>query len=143
MTLADCQLGTLDAAVASNATAQDRTTRYVYDDLGRQRFVIAADNASVSETLYDALGQVSERRQFGTPFTLDPTLNYRESELAGIRGSAAVGDGTTRGEAYTYDAAGRLLTTTDAARYAQINTYDAVGNLLSFTAENGNTWTYT
>jgi len=36
-----------------------------------------------------------------------------------------VGDGITRGEKYSHDRAGRLLTTTDAAAFTETNEYNA------------------
>ena len=142
MALTDYKQATLDAAVAAHTSAQDRTSRLVYDNVGRLRFTMGADG-SLSETVYDALGQVTETRQFGTFFTFDPTKNYLDSDLATLRGSAAVGDGVTRGEKYTYDEAGRLINTMDAGNYNQSSTYDGVGNRLTSTDKNGNTWTYT
>jgi YD repeat-containing protein len=69
-----------------------------------------------------------------------------DAYLTGLRADRMVGDGVTRGEKYTYDAAGRVLTTTDvptdAQSYVETNVYDGLGNRISFTDKNGNNWTY-
>src|SRR5262249_16245452 len=54
----------------------------------------------------------------------------------------AVGDSITRGEKYSYDRAGRLLTTTDAAAFTETNEYNALGDKTSFIDKNGAQWRY-
>jgi YD repeat-containing protein len=53
-----------------------------------------------------------------------------------------VGDSITRGEKYSYDRVGRLLTTTDAAAFTETNEYNALGDKTSFIDKNGHGWTY-
>ena len=91
--------------------ANDRTTTYVHDAAGRLRFEINPD-LSFRETVYDALDQVTQTRQFD--FTLSGNVPRTEAEMVALRGNRAVGDGVTRGQAHTYDAAGRLTSTIDA-----------------------------
>src|SRR5581483_8548040 len=43
---------------------------------------------------------------------------------------------------FTYDAAGRRVSSTDAEGYSERYAYDALGNKISFTNKNGATWTY-
>lgn len=50
--------------------------------------------------------------------------------------------GYTATNTYTYDYAGRLLTSTDALGYTVSNTYDMLGNKLTATDQGGNTTTY-
>ncbi len=51
-------------------------------------------------------------------------------------------DGYTATNTYTYDYAGRLLTSTDALGYTVSNTYDMLGNKLTSTDQEGNTTAY-
>lgn len=128
-----------ELAGAVETSVLDRTTAFAYDRLGRERFVIAADGA-VAETLYDALGRVTERRRFDT---IPPASIARtEQALTAWRGTRAVGDGVTRGEKYTYDARDRIRTTTDARGFVETSEYDALGDRISFTNKNSHTWTY-
>src|SRR5262249_36202312 len=108
--ISDLSRESVDQAVGALAgNARNRTTRIAYDATGRERFVVAADG-TLSEMQYDAFGQLTETRRFfdvivagGTPVT--------ETALAGLVGQRKVGDGSTRGERYTYDTVGRLHTT--------------------------------
>jgi len=124
-------------AVANNAF--NRSTRFAYDKIGRQRFVVAADG-SFSETVYDALGQVTEVRRFALPIASNTVIS--EEGLSNRRSMLKVGDGETRGERYTYDKLGQLRTTTDAKNFVESYTYDAFGNRSSFTDKEGKTWNY-
>jgi YD repeat-containing protein len=139
MALSNYQKTTLDSAVAANASAADRTTSFVYDAEGRVRFIVAPDN-TLSETLYDAAGRVLEQRRFD--LTVSASTPLTEAALVGRRANRQVGDGVTRGQKFTYDAAGELLTTTDALGNVQTNTYDKLGNLASSTDGRGATWQY-
>jgi len=126
-----------------------RVTQYAYDRVGRQRFVVDADG-SFGETVYNALGQVSETREFDLSVTA--TTPITSDGLSTLRGSRVVGDGVTRGVSYLYDRSGHLLTSTDAGsvdptsgalvRHAETYTYDALGNRKTFTDKNGATWDY-
>jgi YD repeat-containing protein len=135
--LASYTQATLDAAVSPNA--QDRTMAVVYDVAGRQRFVIGPDGA-LSETVYDALGRVSETRQFD--LRVSATTERTEAALSARRAGRMVGDGVTRGEKYTYDRAGRVLTTTDAKGFVETHAYNALGDKLSYTNKNADKWSY-
>jgi YD repeat-containing protein len=134
MALSDFGKATLDSATTTNASAQDRTTRFVYDAVGRQRFAVGADG-SLSEKVYDALGRIKESRQFD--LLLSNTTPRTEDALSARRAGRAVGDSITRGEKYSYDLAGRLLTTTDAAAFTETNEYNALGDKISFIDKNG------
>ncbi|MBX3604597.1 MAG: hypothetical protein KF788_04970 [Piscinibacter sp.] len=137
------QLGAFDDAAinaAVVASAQDRKTAMYYDAGGRQRFTVGADDA-FGETLYDALDRVTESRQFDFKVTL-AAGDRSEAKLQTLRGSHAVGDGSTRGETYDYDAGGRRIGLTDAAGFSESLAYDALGNLRSRVDKKGNTWTY-
>lgn len=140
--LADFSKATLDTATQSAASnPANRKTELVYDAAGRQRFAVAADGA-LGETVYDALGQVIETRQFD--LRVDPQTPRTEAALAQVRAQRSVGDGVrlTRGEKYTYDRAGRVLSTTDANGNADLNVYNGLGDRTSYRNRNGATWTY-
>jgi YD repeat-containing protein len=139
MALPDFGRATLDSATTANASPQDRTTRLVYDAVGRQRFAMGADG-SLSENVYDALGRIKESRQFD--LLLSNTTPRTEDALSARRAGRAVGDGKTRGEKYGYDRAGRLLTTTDAAAFTETNEYNALGDKTGFADKNGAKWRY-
>lgn len=138
--LANYSKATLDSTVDATAIANDsqnRTTRFAYDVAGRMRFVVAADG-SLSERVYDALGQVTQRRQFDLIVSASTQLaSITDAYLIGRRADRKVGDGVTRGETYSYDLAGRLLTTTDAAGHSEMSTYDGLGNRITFIDKNG------
>jgi YD repeat-containing protein len=139
MALADFGKATLDSATTANASAQDRTTRFVYDAVGRQRFAVGADG-SLSERVYDALGRIKESRQLD--LLLSNTTPRTEDALSARRAGRAVGDGKTRGEKYGYDRAGRLLTTTDAVAFTDTNEYNALGDKTAFIDKSGAKWRY-
>jgi YD repeat-containing protein len=136
--LADYALATITGAVT--LSARDRTTAFVHDAVGRQRFTIAADGA-LSETVYDALGRVRETRSFD--IRLSSTTAISEAALSERRAGRTVGDGVTRGEKYSYDKTGRLLSTTDAKGYVESYEYNGLGNRESYTNKTGHKWGYT
>src|SRR6185369_2792535 len=118
---------------ATNAT-NDRTTHFVYDVLGQQRFVIRADG-SFTESVYDALGRVSEQRAFGS-------TALTESALSTLRANHGVGDGVTRGQIFNYDSLGRVTSTTDAMGFTQSQTYNALGQRTTMTDALGAQWSF-
>ncbi|MBB6091183.1 YD repeat-containing protein [Povalibacter uvarum] len=136
----------LDAAVHPGDL--DRVTSFVYDSAGRRRFTVAADGA-LSETVYDALGQIEEQRRFALTIPVQATppgsapVTPTEAQLVMVRGARAVGDAMmTRGEKYSYDASGRVLSTTDALGFTQSQTYNALGDRITFRNKNGHEWDY-
>jgi YD repeat-containing protein len=136
--LADYRASTIAGAVAT-ANGRDRTVELAYDAAGRLRFGVAADGA-VTETVYDAVGQVLETRAFAGRAGSD--VARTEAGLAAWRASLRVGDGTTRGEVLTYDRGGRVLTSTDALGSVESSTYNGLGERISRTDRNGAVWTY-
>lgn len=145
------ELSSFDKAALDEAVHPgdlDRVTSFVYDSAGRLRFTIAADGA-LSETVYDALGRIEEQRRFvltvpvqATPPGAAPAMPT-EAQLVMVRGGRAVGDAMfTRGEKHGYDAAGRVLSTTDALGYTQTQTYNALGDRITFKNKNGHEWDY-
>lgn len=98
--------GTPDASTAD-------TTRYVYDDVGRLRFVIDATGA-VSERLYDGNGLLHTVRQYlGTSYPIATLRNDRSPGLQAMTGWATRQDlGRTTRTDFDYDVRGLLATQT-------------------------------
>ena len=83
--------------------------------------------------------QVTQTRQFD--FRLPGNAPRTEAEMVALRGNRAVGDGVTRGQAHTYDAAGRLTSTVDALSNIERYEYDALGDRTRWIDKNGAGWT--
>jgi YD repeat-containing protein len=124
------------AALITANNTYDRITTNVFDADNRLRFVI--DPAGyVTETQYDALGQVLETLLYTTPIS---------TATAATVSAVAAAVSNQMSSAHTvsnaYDAAGHLLSTTDARGNTESYQYDALGNKKAFTNKAGNTWTY-
>ena len=72
----------IDAAVVADL-ANDRTTTHIYDAAGRLRFAVNPD-LSFRETVYDALNQVTQTRQFD--FNLSGNVPRTEADMVALRG---------------------------------------------------------
>lgn len=92
------------------------TTRYVYDDTGRLRFVIDATGA-VTERTYDGSGLLRTVRHYlGTSYGTGALRNDQSPNLKTIGAWAArQNPGLTTRTDFTYDARGLLATQTDWA----------------------------
>ncbi|XVN20898.1 hypothetical protein QZH46_10745 [Pseudomonas corrugata] len=134
-TLASFGDAALSVVVTLDAT-HDQTMTYVYDDVGRVRYSINALN-QISETIYDANGRVSETRQYDKAIAANVPAT-----LADIAAALAASGAQARSTRSVYDAAGQLLSITDAAGNVESYTYDAVGNRLTLTNKNGSVWNY-
>ncbi|MDU9030471.1 LysM peptidoglycan-binding domain-containing protein [Pseudomonas mediterranea] len=134
-TLATFGDAVLSVAVTLDA-ARDQTTTYVYDDVGRVRYSINALN-QISEMIYDANGRVSETRQYDKAIAANTPAT-----LADIATALVTSGAQARSTRSVYDAAGQLLSITDAAGKVESYTYDAVGNRLTLTNKNGSVWNY-
>jgi YD repeat-containing protein len=128
--------GVLSSDPAVRAT-QTRTTRYLYDAANRQRFVLDATSA-VSEQRYDAIGRVLETRSYGN-LLANGTAIDTASVAAWAQGQSLA---DVRRVANSYDAAGQLISRSDALGNAEIFAYDGAGRMLTRTDRAGATWTY-
>ena len=99
----------------------------------------SSPDLSFRESVYDALDQVTQTRQFD--FKLSGNVPRTEAEMVALRGNRAVGDGVTRGQAHTYDAAGRLTSTIDALSNIERYEYNALGDRTRWIDKNGAGWT--
>src|SRR5207244_5978969 len=65
--LANFHRATIESAADAVAAANDRKVQYVYDAVGRQRFVLQTDSDgrwTVSESRYDVIGNLVESRRY-------------------------------------------------------------------------------
>jgi YD repeat-containing protein len=128
-------LGAMKALIASNAT--DRTTRNAYDASGRMAYAVDALGA-VKASQYDGVGRLTRSTRYATTIPL-ATDNSATGIAAALRGDAA----TDQSESFSYNAAGQLVSCTDALGATETYAYDALGRKLSFVNKKGATWTYT
>jgi RHS repeat-associated protein len=125
-------------------------TKYTYDDVGNKlsatdplgrttTFAYDSANRLVSTTGPDPDGAGSLVAPT-TSRTHDPNGNL--ASIVEPRGNVQGGDPDDFRTRYSYDAAGRLLTTTDPLGHVTANTYDQVGNLVSVRDANNHTTAY-
>ncbi|MET4726717.1 YD repeat-containing protein [Lysobacter enzymogenes] len=123
----------------------DRTTRYVYDAAGRQRFV-ADGTGAVIEYRYNAASEVVQTLVYGqrpsqdfwAQFAGEPPQAPSEQQMI----DALAGISDVRVSAQSYDDAGRVKTRTDANQKVETYEYDGTGLVLSYTNRDGYTWSY-
>jgi YD repeat-containing protein len=125
------------AALVPNAAA-DSATRNVYDKANRLVYAVDA-LGYVKETRYDAGGRITSTIQYAQAVTLGATPTAAEVAAAL---QAQPGGLPNQVNGFTYDAAGRLVSSVDAEGFTESFTYDAQGNKLTFTNKKGATWNY-
>jgi YD repeat-containing protein len=113
------QIGDMDSWAASYATADDRTTRNVYDARGDLRTVIDAEGYAIAHD-YDAEGRIV------TSYRWDTVVSANDSWTAATIWSVG---GHYSVASYVYDAAGRLTRTYDGAGNRRDYTYWSNGRL--------------
>ncbi|WP_005034643.1 Ig-like domain repeat protein [Holophaga foetida] len=106
----------------------DRTTRYAYDSAGGRIATI------------DALGFVTGMTYDGAGRVVSTTLYHQP--VTGSTTTPVATPGLDRTTTFSYDAAGRLSSSTDALGQTESYTYDGVGNKVTFTNKKKNTWNY-
>ncbi|VVM79054.1 hypothetical protein PS664_02187 [Pseudomonas fluorescens] len=142
--------GRLISLTQTAAGVVTRTTQYVYDAMGRQTMVqdmtgvrtyTFYDEAgrvsaqvdgigAVVEYVYNAAGQRTEERRYATLVLTGSWYNGTaviKTLVSDIRPAATAADRSTR---YTYDARGRLSTSTDAVGTVTTKIYDGRGQLV-------------
>ena len=106
------------------------TTTYAYDDANRLVSTTGPDP--------DGVGPLT------APLTSNAwDANGNRTSMVEPRGNVSGANPSDYRTTYTYDAAGRLLTTTDPLLKVTTNAYDAVGNLASVEDANHHTTAYT
>ncbi|MBD9437279.1 putative Ig domain-containing protein [Pseudoxanthomonas sp. PXM03] len=126
------------AAVSSaggDAASQQRLTRNVYDGNGQLRFRMD-DAGAVSELRYDGLGRVVESRQYAQLVSTGTAAT--ETAMA----TAVNGQANVRITQTAYNAAGQVVSVTDAAGKTESYGYDGLGQRIQLTNKLGHVWTY-
>jgi len=145
--------GSTTITVASSGN--DRTTRYWYDNAGRQVYSLTAAG-SPNQTLTRTQYNDAARTQTVTVYAKAPTIpagattsdlqNGTNGVVITTSAGTTLSTGQVVGADQTtttyYDAAGRVSKITDALNHSETYTYDAEGNRTSYTNKNGQTWTY-
>jgi RHS repeat-associated protein len=108
--------------LTSTTHADNRTTTYVYDRLGRQTEVHRPDTTVLETTYYD--NGVLHQQIDGD----GKATTYAQDALGRIVSSEDPNHRITR---FTYDGAGNVLTTKDPSNRTTTNTYDNAGALRS------------
>lgn len=116
-------------------TSHNRVTKYQYDAVGRQLATMDA-LGYVTDTVYTATGQVERTTKY---FSSILTSTAPKDIVATASTTQTYGRRVT---SFTYDSAGRLLTSTDALNFTESYTYDGVGNKRTFSNKKNSTWTY-
>ncbi|OEZ52860.1 DUF4214 domain-containing protein [Duganella sp. HH105] len=128
------------ALLAAPVLLTDRVERYAYDQDGQLRYTVDAAGY-LKETIYNALGQVAETREYlqlpTTAIALAPTMASLDAEA-----QRQYGLGYASVNKFGYDAKGNLVSSTDPTNIPETYQYDALGNKISFTNKAGSTWTY-
>jgi large repetitive protein len=113
--------------------AQVRSTRFVHDAQGRERFVIDA-GGSVTEKRYDGIGRVVEE------------LAYADRPAATVTDfvawSLSQTNSSTRRVVTEYDLVGQVSRKIDVYGNAENYEYDGAGQLIKYTNRLGAAWTY-
>ena len=132
----------ITTAVTTATLAQDlvsepsRQTQYVYDDVGRLRFTIDAENR-VIEQQYDSRGNVEKSLQHLQPFAGGPIT---ETALSTTYNAAA--ELTARVTERVYDDISRVERTIDALDQVERFEYDAFGNRTALINKANLRWEY-
>ncbi|WP_133166876.1 DUF6531 domain-containing protein, partial [Solimicrobium silvestre] len=122
---------TYDAAgrQITSTNAEGNTTYYYYDGAGHNVYTVNPDG-DITHNNYNGIGQLTSTVHLATQIA---TTNL----AGGIVTSALTNQIATianaladRTVSYTYDGAGRLLSTTDALGYTTTQNYDAFGNVI-------------
>jgi len=113
----------------------DRISRQTYDAAGRAQYSVDP-LGYVTLATYDGLGQVSTTTRYALAIPAS-TANSAAAIAAAV---SPYRDDRTEGQ--TYDAAGRVLTRTDAMGFTEHWTYNPLGEKTSYTNANGATWNF-
>ncbi|MCE0461012.1 scabin-related ADP-ribosyltransferase [Pseudomonas uvaldensis] len=122
--------------------SDDRHTQFVYDAVGRQRFVIDAQGA-VTENRYDANGRLTQTVQYATRIQR-PTYGSSDGSTLSLSGDSGIFNALGKiaiDPAKTYTVRVKLRQVTgEGLVYAGVVTYDSAGNRLANTS--GGTYSY-
>lgn len=125
-----------DVRAALTPNAQDRIVQRVFDANGQQTHSVDPLGV-VTETRYDALGRIVATTTFANAVPVETTATATDLDAALQRDPVQ-----DRTNTFNYDAANRLVASTDALGYTEQYGYNGLGQKVSFTNKKGATWTY-
>ena len=111
--------------VVKMTDAEGGETYTYYDELGRATTVVDAQ-LYVTQTVYDRFGQISSVVRFEDPLSAPPSLTSEPVLTVDPAKDAVTG--------FTYDKAGRAVTSIDAEGYVESYSYNAFGERVGVTA---------
>lgn len=132
--LPQVRAGTLPAStMAGWLSGASRTTQWVYDAAGRERYTLRADGNgvyTVQERRYDAAGRVVAETVYGVtiPSATALTVEGVNAALVAANGNAAANQRTTR---MVYDANGAVRFVLDNLGGVTEQRYDALGRVVA------------
>ncbi|MDN6886457.1 hypothetical protein QMO14_22970, partial [Variovorax sp. CAN2819] len=115
--------------------AADRSTTRTFDASNRLQYAVDS-LGHVTYNSYDGLGRLTQ----STAYAL--AIPAGERGTSATIAAAIVTHPEDRSNSFSYDAAGRLLRSTDALGFVESYGYNALGQKVSFTNKKGSTWTY-
>lgn len=116
---------------------QDRTTLAAYDAAGRKVFTVDALGYA-SQKSYDGAGRITSSTRYA-----QATIGLQPGAVAADVAAAIVPNaGVDQTDGFGYDAAGNLVSSTDALGHSESYQYNGLGEKVSFTNKMGATWYY-
>jgi YD repeat-containing protein len=123
-------------AAANVSSTQNRTTKFWYDRLDRERFALDAEGYLTEKRYNDAARETRE-----IVYALKPVLGVNAS-LADVATAAAALTTDSQSRMSVADLAGRVSRVYDALGNYEEYTYDALGNKQTYRNQKGAVWTY-
>ncbi|RIX79080.1 putative adhesin [Acidovorax cavernicola] len=126
---------TLRALLTVDST-NDRTVKRAYD--GANRLVYTVDPMGfVSKNSYDGVDRITQTVSYWLSI---PATTLNTVEKIGL--AIVLQPASDRPTSFSYDAAGRLLSTTDSLGYTESYTYNGLGQKVTFTNKKSSVWSY-
>jgi YD repeat-containing protein len=116
--------------------ANDRATIRAFD--ANHRVIHSVDSMLYAHhNEYDGLGNLVKTTAYAAPVYASVNENTIAHEIERIRNAEK-----DRASTFSYDAAGRIKTATDAMGFTERYTYNELGQKTAFVNKNGDVWTY-
>lgn len=132
---ASTTLQTLRARLTIDS-ANDRVVYRAYDAGSRLVYTVDA-LGYVKQTTYDGTGAIVRTTAYA--LAIPATAATTAGGIAAAVVAVAASDQTNT---FVYDAAGRLIASTDPLGYSEVYTYNGLGQKLTFTNKKGSVWSY-